>query len=59
VDVWRPANLPYGANGGTVLNANRRVAAKRHGGQISSAYFDGHAASVRATKMTSRDWDRR
>lgn len=59
VDVWRAANLPYGANGGTVLNANRRVSATRHDGQPSAAFFDGHAASVRATKMTTNSWDRR
>jgi prepilin-type N-terminal cleavage/methylation domain-containing protein/prepilin-type processing-associated H-X9-DG protein len=59
VDVWRPANLPYGAAGGTTLNQNRRVSAKRHDGRISSAFFDGHVESIRAMKMTTNHWDRR
>ena len=58
VEVWQTAHLPYVWRTAfwSEPSPDRRVAATRHDGKTSCMYFDGHAASVEAKKMTTNDW---
>jgi prepilin-type N-terminal cleavage/methylation domain-containing protein len=64
-DVWKPAHLPYSANGveNPRINAGtdaRRVAINRHGRGSALLYFDTHAALKRTKTIVVDDWrDRR
>jgi prepilin-type processing-associated H-X9-DG protein len=65
-DVWRPDHLPYVQRNGqptATLNiaqsdnqANRRVAATRHGQGPNLLYMDGHSAYKRADKLGVDEW---
>lgn len=54
-DVWSPSHLPYPANG-RALNAQRRVAARRHAEGANLLFFDGHAGWRRARQIAVDDW---
>lgn len=54
-DVWSPSHLPYRATNAP-LSGERRVAATRHGKGPNLLYFDGHAGSMNARRMTVNDW---
>lgn len=54
-DVWSTTHLPYGTNGKS-LNAERRIAAKRHGDGANLLFFDGHAGWKNSRRMTVDDW---
>jgi prepilin-type processing-associated H-X9-DG protein len=45
MDVWQTSHLPYNPVSGD-LNADRRIAAARHGRGASCLFFDGHATVV-------------
>ena len=54
-DVWAPSHLPFAA-GGRTLNAERRVARKRHGRGPNLMYFDGHGGLKKAEQIVVSDW---
>jgi prepilin-type N-terminal cleavage/methylation domain-containing protein/prepilin-type processing-associated H-X9-DG protein len=55
-DVWSPDHLPYRTPTTTTKNAERRVAAARHGLGPNLMFFDGHASWKNARQMTVDDW---
>jgi len=54
-DVWSPSHLPYTADGKR-LNAERRVAAARHGKGPNLMFYAGHAGWKKAELMIVDDW---
>jgi prepilin-type processing-associated H-X9-DG protein len=57
-DVWTPTHLPFS---GRVLNPlgfplGRRVSLNRHGKGPALLWFDGHAQTKDAHKITVYDW---
>ena len=55
-DVWSPDHLPYSRPTATTKNAERRVAATRHGLGPNLMYVDGHAGWKNSRLMTVDDW---
>ncbi|MCD8533498.1 MAG: DUF1559 domain-containing protein [Verrucomicrobia bacterium] len=53
-DVWHPGHLSSSKS--TDPSTGRRVAANRHGGGPNNLYYDGHAAWLKAEKMTVQMW---
>ena len=57
-DIWQKLHPPYTVlgPGRGVLNADRRVAAKRHGDGPDMLFLDGHCGWKRAITIVTYDW---
>ncbi len=56
-DIWSPAHLPYPSAAASARpNAERRVAATRHGKGPNLTFFDGHVEFKNARRITIEDW---
>lgn len=53
-DVWHPGHIASSKS--EDISTGRRVAANRHGGGPNNLYYDGHAAWLKAEKMTVKMW---